>query len=73
MDRAQGQKARPVNPASRRQAADSSDEAEKDDDAQIPIGFNYTDNFPALPDADGKGKKMKEADERRKRLQAAGG
>lgn len=69
MDRAQGQKARPVN----KQAADSSDEAEKEDDAQIPIGFNYTDNFPALPDFDGKGKKMKEADERRKRLQAAGG
>ena len=40
---------------------DSSSEEEKE--AQQPIGYEYQDNFPSLPDKDGKGKKMKEAAE----------
>lgn len=39
----------------------------------MPIGFAYTENFPALPDEDGKGKQMRLAAERRQRLQAAAG
>lgn len=50
---------------------DSSDEEEKVD--QEPIGFDYTENFPSLPDFDGKGQKMKMAADRRQRLQADGG
>ena len=46
--------------------SDSSDEEKEE---QVPIGFNYVNNFPSLPDQDGKGKKLKEADERRKRMQ----
>ena len=64
MDRAQGQKSRPQN--GKRQPLDSSDEEEKVD--QEPIGFDYTENFPSLPDFDGKGQKMKMAADRRQRL-----
>lgn len=42
---------------------DSSDESE--DEKQLPIGFAYTENFPALPDSDGKGRKARQAAERR--------
>ena len=53
---------------------DSSDEEEnKNADQQVPIGFDYTENFPSLPDFDGKGQRMKQAAERRQRLQADGG
>ena len=52
MDRAQGQKARPVNKG---QPADSSDEEESKNAEQVPIGFDYTENFPSLPDFEGKG------------------
>lgn len=45
---------------------DSSDEEEKE--PQVPIGYQYQDNFPSLPDADGRGKKMREAEERRKKV-----
>ena len=45
---------------------DSSDEEEKQ--PQKPIGYQYQDNFPSLPDQDGYGKKIRDADERRKKL-----
>ena len=38
-------------------AYDSSDEEEKE--PQVPIGYQYQNNFPSLPDFDGQGKKMK--------------
>ena len=47
-------------------AYDSSDEEEKE--PQQPIGYQYQDNFPSLPDVDGRGKKMREAEERRKKV-----
>ena len=56
----------------KRQPVDSSDEEEDKLDDQIPIGHDYIENFPALPDFDGKGQKMKQAAERRQRLQADG-
>lgn len=62
-----GQKHRPKGSRKR----DSSDESGGEE--QLPVGFAYADNFPALPDEDGKGKKAREAAERRQRLQAAGG
>ena len=70
MDRALGQKSRPKG--GKRRAGDSSDDDDEGDD-QVPIGFDYSENFPALPDFDGKGKKMRDAAERRQRLQQAGG
>lgn len=59
MDRAMGQKHRPKGGRKR----DSSDESGGEE--QLPVGFAYADNFPALPDEDGKGKKAREAAERR--------
>jgi len=67
MDRCLGQKARPKE----RRKLDSSDDSEGED--QVPIGYDYSENFPALPDFDGKGKQMRLAAERRQRLQAAAG
>ena len=66
MDRALGQKARP------KQAKNNNDSSDSDDDKpeQLPIGFDYTEAFPELPDFDGKGKQMKDIAERRQRLQA---
>ena len=61
MDRALGQKSRPKGGKGR----DSSDDSDGEGDDQVPIGFDYSENFPALPDFDGKGKKMREAAERR--------
>lgn len=64
MSQAHGQKSRPVN---KKGQVDSSDDEEEKVE-QLPIGFDYTENFPALPDFDGKGRKLREADERRKKL-----
>ena len=50
MDQAQGQKARPKMQPSK--PVDSSDE-EEDKQDQVPVGFDYQDNFPELPDWDG--------------------
>jgi len=46
---------------------DSSDEEEKE--PQMPINHQYGSNFPSLPDPDGKGKKIREANERRRKMQ----
>lgn len=67
MDHARGQKVRPKN-VKRGVLEDSSDSEEQKDD-QIPIGFDYSQNFPELPDFDGQGKKMRQMAERRERLQ----
>jgi hypothetical protein len=63
MDRGLGQKIRPKNAKNGNKKVDSSDESEKED--QVPIGYAYSENFPELPDFDGKGKKIKEAADRR--------
>ena len=65
MSQARGQKVRPKN-----NYADSSD-SDEDKNDQIPIGFDYSENFPELPDFDGKGKKMRQVAERRERLRKA--
>jgi len=46
MDRALGQKSRPKQ--GKKGGVDSSDESDLED--QLPIGFDYSDNFPELPD-----------------------
>ena len=55
MDSALGQKRSKSKKKNKKQ--DSSDESEGE--AQVPIGFDYTENFPALPDQDGKGRKAR--------------
>lgn len=50
----------------KRLAADSSDEQEE---SQAPIVVDYSENFPALPDEDGRGRKIRQANERQARLQ----
>ena len=51
MDRALGQKSRPKS--KKRRARDSSDDNSDNEDSQVPVGFDYSENFPALPDFDG--------------------
>lgn len=74
MDRGLGNLARPkAQKVKKNGRFDSSDSSDEDAEAQVPIGFDYSDNFPSLPDFDGKGKQIRQAEERRKRLQNAGG
>ena len=72
MDNALGQKARPKDQKKKgkgRRAYDSSDSSD-DDQEKLPLGHNYAGDFPSLPDFDGKGKAMRQANERRMRVQA---
>ena len=71
MDRALGQKQRPKE-NKKRKKFDSSDDSEEDH-KQVPVGFDYSENFPSLPDSDGRGKKMRAIAERKQRIQAAEG
>ena len=64
MESAYGQKSRPKQQKRKKRGAyDSSDSSEEEE--RLPLGHDYAGAFPALPDADGRGARMRQANERR--------
>lgn len=51
----------------KKKPVDSSDEEEQ---MIAPLAYQYEDNFPELPDHDGKGKQIRKQNELRKKMQA---